>query len=264
MSFEEIVRGRIPVLREFADRICALTNEILNEAATNNEDNFGVMGICFLSKQLHHLKAIVHLQNHRDAELIARSMLEGYIQLSWCSIDSDNRARQWREFGRIHNYQILKRNPRLSELLKEEAKVEFRENAENLVHFYRASAKQKISMGKSPPPNLFVNNWFGEKTIWQLFSEVPDGTELYALYSHYSDWHHWSFAGLARALDVSANDVRYKANSPLSAAQGLTTGFQCLLKSCDIVVDHFGLDFEEKLQQIYDGYIQANAEFESR
>src|SRR3989339_687799 len=85
----------IPTLRLFVDRLFLLANEAMHTHICYDEaDHLAFMSLSFVSKQIDHLKTIrilVDMGQHKDAELIARSMIEGLFLLLWAARDPSTR-----------------------------------------------------------------------------------------------------------------------------------------------------------------------------
>ena len=86
--------------------LISLSNKVIQDAEFREDDHLGFMGLCFLSRQIDHLQCMVMLTHHRDAMLIARSMLEGLCMVKWAQLSSHERPLEWRTFGYVYNWRI--------------------------------------------------------------------------------------------------------------------------------------------------------------
>ena len=254
--FETWVDGRVPILKNYSQRLIDLSAEILTQLHTPNEDHLGVMSICFLSKQFDHLNAIMLLGTHRDSELVARSMLEGLAQFIWAVNGGQERARRWRDFGHIHNLRQLRNNPSLTT-----PDSVFKERVENNVQafgntFYSKNALNSEKRGIMLPGDPFAIDWTC-MSVKELFGQVESDGTLYRYYMRFAEWHHWAFAGFARALDITGSSINYKPKSKVSAAQALAAGFQCLFQTCELVSQHFQLSFGPRLEDLKAEYLHG-------
>ena len=256
-AFEAWVEGRVPVLKTYVQRLLTLSSEVLNQLHTNNEDHLGVMGICFLRKQLEHLNAIMLLGPHRDSELIARSMLEGLAQFIWAVNGGQERARRWRDFGHIQNLRQLRNDPNPSATPHPGFQQQVENNVQSFGNtFYSKIALKKEERGEPLPDDPFAIDWTC-MSVKELFGQVESYGQLYRYYIRFSEWHHWSFAGLARALDITGPSIRYKPESTVSAAQALVVGFQCLFQTCELADKHFELSFGQRLGDLRKEYLRG-------
>jgi hypothetical protein len=260
MSFEEKVATHVPHFRAFAEKICNLTTEILDASNADDDDHLGVMGICFLSKQYDHLEGVLLLQEHkhRDAELIARSMLEGLALFLWASQKPNERPQQWREFGHVHNFRLLRQEQQLLKDLDPAHVARIEERVKALGdQFYSPRTFRALEKGEPLPDDPFTQDWTAGLSVKEVFGKIESDRQLHKYYLRFSDWHHWSFAGLARALDTKGASIKYKSDSELSSIQALAVGFQCLYQTCELVSQHFGLNFESRLEQLKNDYLKT-------
>lgn len=259
MNFEYRVAAQVPILLKNAEKLRDLSESALSELTTDMNDHFGVMAIFFLSKQYEHMKAIIALRQHRDSELVARSMLEGLVQFVWAAQDQ-SRAFDWRVYGHVHNFRQLREDPGLLSNDPEAVKRHEEALAEYGTKFFTAKARAAESQGGEMPKDPFFKEWTG-KSLKELCGEVQ-ADALYRFYRRFSDWHHWSFAGLSRALDTSnPKFVSYKPESKMSAAHALVLGFQCLYQTCEIAGKHFDLHLDESLERIRNQHFEDNQGF---
>jgi hypothetical protein len=90
----------IRILRAFAERLLQLVEEITKPPLPYDEDDhLGFMTLCFVSKQVEHLRSIcvlVDAGRDRDAGLLARPMVEGLGLLLWAARQPCIRPLQWR------------------------------------------------------------------------------------------------------------------------------------------------------------------------
>lgn len=89
-----------PILRAFAERLLRLAAEVTRPPLPYDEhDHLGFMALCFVSKQMEHLRSVcmlIAVGRDRDAALIARSMVEGMGLLLWAARKPTERPLLWR------------------------------------------------------------------------------------------------------------------------------------------------------------------------
>ncbi len=71
----------------------------------DDSDHLGFMTLCFLSKQIDHMVAVLKLFPHPDMQLIARTMIEGLSQLLWCFKEPEQ-AFLWRGYAWISDWRL--------------------------------------------------------------------------------------------------------------------------------------------------------------
>jgi hypothetical protein len=70
-------------------------------------DHMGFMGLCFMSKQIEHLRSICLLidgHQYRDANLISRVMIEGTARLYWAGLKQPDRPLRWRAYSWVEEF----------------------------------------------------------------------------------------------------------------------------------------------------------------
>lgn len=95
---EQRAEQALPELRDWLNRLLALTDEMAYGVKYSDEDHLSFMALCFLGKQVDHARSVILLIPSRDAVLVARSMIEGLVQLLWAESHPDVLPLKWREF----------------------------------------------------------------------------------------------------------------------------------------------------------------------
>ena len=224
-----------------------LTNEVgtlmsdirLRESGDPEDwDNLCFMAACFVSRQVDHLRGVLALvDNELDSEalVLARSMLEGMIQLLWAAQDPDERPLRWRAFSLIEDWRLARGDdPESVKVDKSEWRALNARVRSEGVPFLTRKAKSAIASGGSPPPNPYHTNWFGGRKIKDLFDQVS-GTELWSLYGRASETVHWTPRGLGSSLRRQEHSIVYSAVDPTKAATALASGIQSVLQSSQIL-----------------------------
>lgn len=252
----EKAKRDLPKLRRFADDLITIVDELLSQPIRyKQDDHFAFMALGFTCAQAEHLKAICTLVDagfHKDAALIARTVIEGLCRLLWAAQMPEERPRLWRMFSIIDDFRIVdpevwKDNPRLAKELKEKLK-------KYGPLFYTRKAKQEAKKEEPLPKDPYWRDWTGH-TIWQIFSDAA-AEKLYTFYRDVSCWVHWSPRGIGSSLDIEENRVRYTTQAPENAATALATGFQALLETALLLDSKLELGFSEPLQQLRAEYIR--------
>lgn len=261
MSFEERVGRRVPILETFCEQICTISEEVLLRLRASDQDPFGVMSVCFLSKQFEHLRTIRIISRRRDSELIARSMIEGLGQLHWAAKDKATRPALWREFGHVLQFRMLREHDELAAAVNSETRERILSRADQLVHFYSKDARRATERGQPLPSDPFQQDWTGCSPRTLIGQLDVNGPGLYSAYRRFSEWHHWNFAGIARALEGEGPAVSFQPESAVSSSQALAIGFQCLFQTVEVVAAHFGIETESQLSPLYENYHRSHADF---
>ncbi len=243
-------------LVEFCNRIINLADSLTN-IKIHHEDNIGFIGMCFLSKQIDHLKAIVKLTPSKDTQLIARSMIEGMCQLFWADKD-EMRAIRWRAFASINDWRSMEKSIRKGQAIPENQRIEVNSRLEQYENiFIKPKYKELKSEGKTIPRDPYHYNWRCRISIKSICKDVG-ASDLYdQLYGSYSDWHHWGVGSLGLMLEKSEQRISYQRRSSDSESS-LAVGFQCLIQTLQFLDNHFELGLNEKAEKIETDYINWN------
>jgi hypothetical protein len=248
---DEKAKRDLPALRQWVNRLLALAHEMILHVRYSEEDHLGFMALCFLSKQIDHLKSIVTLTPSRDAVLVARSMIEGLCQLLWAAADPATRPLQWRAFAWVHDWRVMQAKVAQGELVDPERRTAI-ENALRQYgdQFLTSKARQARDQGAPLPPDPYHDNWRCGRQMRQI-CEAVRGEDLYRrLYEPFSDWHHWGVRGLGEAIERQGNRVVYSSLSPADSAAALASGFRCLLQTVELTDRHLGMGLASKVSEL--------------
>lgn len=226
------------------------------EQGKNTVDNdFKLMCLVFLSKQLDHLKTVMMLEKSSDTILIARSMIEGKCLLRYARNNSDFIPSQWKEYYLISRYKMINSRKDYiedsSNLLKE-LEIRIKESCDKFIINNKSNKSLKIG------DNLYYLNWFKEKSITSIIKEFGDSYDIIK-YSEFSIWHHWDPLFQEKVLTVNDNKILYESGLDNIDIVGLiSVCYACLsdvIGTYAIVSDN--KDLLSKLQEInkkYDSY----------
>lgn len=204
----------LPGLGELADELEALTREVF-EKRVPYEPNVGadVMALSFVTKQNEHLRSIRTLLSvgaHRDAQLIARTMIEGLGRLVWAFNNVPERTELWFWFGAIVDWRQTQKNEEsgipVPHLERTELKAYVEQHGPN---YYRKGVRQKLQASKDAgdafklPDDPWANDWTAV-SLESMFAEIQ-ATFLYdGIYRDTSEWVHWGPRSILRAMESTA------------------------------------------------------------
>ena len=246
---DEVMAAR---LFEYCEELLEL-EKIMNQCSFEENDDLAFMTLCFLSKQFEHLSAIQRLFPHTDIQLIARTMVEGLIQLIWCHTYPEN-ARKWRSFAWISDWRLMNYKESCGDPVSDDERIELENVLEEVGHLFR---KNRFKEGTDP----YHNNWRCGVSLKSVANELG-GTELYSiLYSDYSDWQHWGVASIGAQIERRSSAVHYSQ----SVAKGqlcssLSVAFLCTFQMIEIASDYFELGLASELDALKKEYVNANKE----
>mgnify|MGYP005840280711 CR=1 FL=1 len=255
---EDVQRAErdFPALRQWVEKLLALADKMMNNVRYSEDDHFAFMALCFLCKQIEHTKSILALIPSRDVILIARSMMEGLAQLLWAAREPDVLPLRWRAFAWVHDWRVMQAKIKAGEPVDPELSVAIESALQKYGDQFLTSKAQKAQKkGASLPPDPYHKDWRTGYKPQDIFASVG-GEDLYnKLYKSFSDWQHWSAAGLGKAITRQGDRIIYSATSSTDAATALAVAFQCLLQTVKLVVDHLGIELTSETSELRDGYI---------
>lgn len=247
----------IPRLRHFADLVLALADEIMLPGIRYDESNdFSFMCLGFMSKQVEHLRSICVLVDnlqYRDAELIARSAMEGFSLLFWVK-ENPSRPSLWRNFIWVEDYRLLLKQEEAGEKIQAENKVEIERQLKAHGSIYLTNRnRDKQKKGEQLPKDPYRPNWHGS-TLQTICDEV-DTLPLYdGIYRGTSQWTHWTPGAIGRAIRREGGKVKYSSEAQDSGARALASGFQSLFQTMELVNAQLQLGFSVNLAELADAY----------
>jgi hypothetical protein len=248
--------ARIPGLCLWLNKLLALANETIDNATYCEDDHLAFMALCFLSKQIDHIRSILALIPSRDVILIARSMIEGLCQLLWAARDPDVLPLRWRTFAWVHDWRIMQAKTEAGESIDPERRAAIQEALRVFGdQFLKGRARVGVGPGEPLPADPYHKVWNAGYQIRQICESVGAEDLYRKLYVPFSDWQHWGPGGLGAAIHRQAGRIVYSSLRPTDAATALTVGFQCLLQTVEVVDRHLDLGLAAKITDLRDGYI---------
>lgn len=224
-------------------------------------DGADMMALSFTTKQREHLASVLMLVDggaHRDACLIARSMLEGFAQLKWAFANIPERTDLWRLYGLIEDWRQFRRNEERGYPIEPEDKLAMKRLIREYgPRYYTGKAKRRIAeatrdgVDASLPDDPYRRAW----TDVDVRSMMRDSGNLVLydiIYRHASAWIHWNPRSLYRAIDrVSPHEVSgFTEVDWVSAAYAMLAACRSIEQTLEVLDDHFSLGLSETLQQL--------------
>ena len=257
---------------EVVDRLSDLLFELIALAASlfgsipkplTEADRYANMGLTFLGKQIDHATSLLALNRSRDSVLIARSMIEGLVQLTWASKRPGERARRWWDYDVVQRLRSLDRLSKASIDIPNAALSEATDNAARLGHrFMNKKGRERRSRGETLGSNSYVTSWTG-KSVCELCGETGYLDKYYTFYDRFSDWHHWGPASVGEPLYAEAGPVEgqaiigYQSASPSDTAMALANGLQCLVVTLHLMDEHLEAGLAAKIEDIANRYARV-------
>lgn len=249
----------LPKLREFANQLTLIVNEMLQQAIPYKEtDHLAFMSLCFVSKQIEHLKSIcllIDAGQHKDAALIARSMIEGMYLLLWAAQESTTRPLLWRSYAYVEDFRLMNKKEQMGEEIVSAEKTALLGQLKKYgPRFYTKEAQKAHSDNLPLPDDPYRKTWSG-KTVADISKDVKGQLLYREIYKEISAWIHWSPRGIGTSIRRGNQEVLYIHDAVDMAAMSLASGFQSVLETASLLDAHLTLGFVDRLTTLRDTYI---------
>lgn len=235
----------VPFLKDQAEKILVFAIELSRSINIRENDDFGLMTVQFLFKQIQHTESLLRLVPRRDAGLIARTMIDGLYKLLWASQAHEERAKLWRSFSVIHDWR------RIQAGLKIGIAVDDKNTRKNEAGLKEFGALHRLKNRKPTSPDPYNKYWYGGVKLSDM-AEV-DCRQLYdGPYSELSDWEHWGVEGIGNSTEREHNRIIINPDSDRIAGGALLAAFQCLFETLRVTDVYLHLHTADAIQALGD------------
>lgn len=254
-------QAALPQLSVLADKLDALTVKVFAKHISHDpSDGASVMALSFVTKQREHLRSVrllIDEQQHRDALLIARTMVEGLGRLLWAFHLQPQKTDLWFWFGAILDWRQIKKNEASGIPVDSDEKAELRAYIDKYgPNYYQPHVRKSVEAAQRDgteyeiPEDPWRTNWT-DTSVQTMFDEVG-GKFLYdRVYRESSEWIHWGPRAMLRAMQFTDWGVEGFAEVDwLAASRALQLGCQSLLQSLEVLDAHFSLGITERLAEL--------------
>jgi hypothetical protein len=258
---DRIAQAAMPGLDELADQLEAIAGELFDKRiAYEPDDGADVMALSFVTKQREHLRSartLVAAGLHRDALLIARTMIEGLGRLLWAFNRTPERTDLWLWFGTILDWRQTLKNEEAGMEVDPGEKGELKSYVDKHgPNYYRPSVRKGLETAQRDgshfeiPEDPWAKDWT-DASIETMFGEVG-GKSLYErAYRNSSEWLHWNPRSILRAMQSAEWGVDgFTQEDWRAAATALQLACQSLLQSLQVLDQHFSTGNAERLSEL--------------
>lgn len=242
----------LPDLREFLRNAMALAESLLSAANFRDDDHLAFAGLALLSKldeQAGAVDLLVSQGFSRDAELVARSMIECSAIVLWVARDPATRPLQWRSFAAVHDWRLLQRRK------AEGAAIDAAEErmVEDAIRKYGHLHEDPGLKGKDAA-DPYHWTWRGNVTVRAIFDEI-DGDTLYRdVYGPSSDWIHSGVEAVGKALSRGDAEVAWNPPPPETSAAAYAAAFQAVIQALLLVAAYLNAAQEREARELVNDY----------
>jgi hypothetical protein len=251
--------------KERLKRLIELGRNLIGEIPFDHRDDWHFLQFCFLGKQVQHTENILKLNGDRDAWIVGKAMLEGYFQ--WLHIlanDTRELSERWRAFVLVSDWRKKKKRIERGESIGQPTSDEIDGLLQGYSgEFLTEQARKALGEGKPLPEDPYVNNWLGKSVREIFFSLASHGIDqkdidrFYNVYNHFSEWSHWSVAGVGRGIRTDEHGLitSWVTGAKEEYFEVIKIAFMCLIKLEIGIASQFKPDLLSKLNQIEQEYL---------
>lgn len=260
---ERIARASLPPLNELADQLLVLVTEVFQQRVSyTSDDGADVMALAFVTKQTEHLRsvrALIDIDAHRDALLIARTMLEGLGRLSWAFKEKPERTELWLWYGAILDWRQIQKNEKDGIAVDPQEKTELKAYVTTHGSAYvRAKVSKALAAAEANgtdyqiPDDPWGNDWT-KFDVRSMFVEVGMEDLYDRSYRDASEWVHWGPRAMLRARKSAEwGTAGFTGSDWPGASLAMYIACLSLHQSLLILDDHFSLGHADRLAALYD------------
>lgn len=203
-----------------------------------------------LTNQLHYMEDILAVTPGRSAEVIARTMLEGFIKLSWVEQAPEDRALRWFNYAWLQEWKTLARQAaRGVDLTADKARLLNEIKKRATVHL-NPEGQRAVDQGADLLPFGHIKpDWTG-KSAYDL-AAITGLNQLHSrFYDPLSDWIHWSPKGFIKSANTASGEIQYTFRSYYQSVACLVAAIASLLGCLKIWARAFSVDLTEDIAAI--------------
>lgn len=221
-------------LLHLAERVRDAGESVIDTASVQAEtDHEGFMYLAFAVVHLEHLASVLTLveaELHRDAAVIARTMIEGMCLLRWVAEDPGDRALGWRQFAWVEDFRTLHRVLDKNEAVEQEDRKRIESNLrKHGDRFLTRKARNRLNEDPSQHlgPEDYQTNWlkaWGTDITAIAKNQLPDDGDkaaFRAMYQRTSKWAHWTIRGVVDAVSIDLESQTVQHHAPMEATRDL-------------------------------------------
>ena len=229
-----------------------------------------VMALSFATKQLEHLRsvrALIAADLHRDAQLIARTMLEAQGALRWAFNRTPERTELWFWYGAILDWRQMAKSKAQGFDVDPADEAELKPYVDRHgPNYYKARVRQRIEEAQRngttydlPEDPWHPTDWT-ELNVRAMSQQLGNEDErLYdSFYRRTSEWAHSGPRAILIAADREQEDPaewgtdQFTDDDVRSGNWALGVACESLLRSLEVLNSHFSLGYDDRLKSIDD------------
>lgn len=253
-----VARESVRRLQVVADDLVSLVDETFEGRVSYTPDSGSdQMVLSFITKQYEHLRslrALIDIRAHRDALLIARTMLEGLGRLRWAFNKEPERTDLWLWFGAILDWRQTIQNEQDGMHVEPEDKRQLGDIVDKYgIKYYKNKVREAIAKADEEgieyqlPDDPWSRDWT-TINVYDMFDEVGLKDLYDRAYRNASEWIHWGPQAILRATNsVEWGISGFTEEDWPVGSLAILVGCMSLELSLEALDDHFSLQLSERL-----------------
>lgn len=251
----------LPELAAIADDVLLLSSRVgslglrTGDVKHDAGERAKYMAISFASKQEEHLRSLRRLVSagqHRDAFLIARTMIEGIVQLRWALDNQPDGPDLWFWYCAIEDWRQLNRNRDdgvdIDPGVETISRKLLDEHGEK---YYTDKATKKSESGKPLTADPYRRKW-NDLDAASMFNAVEWRALYETVYRSASNWMHWNPRSMMLAAGSDGNLQTQSSEDPSRAAQALAAGVFSHMQLLALIDSLFFIGWKDDLDTLHE------------
>ena len=165
----------------------------------------------------------------------------------------------------MHDWALLREKKERGEKVAEEEEARIRDGMAEFGDLFLTKAGRTMPVEARPlPPKNYHKNWYGGRSVKDLFEGVTVPGLYERPYRWFSEWHHWDLAGLARSMSWDSDGTHLTGVTRQPSPGALAIGIQCLLQTAALVEKYIPVGLDEALRAFRDEYVAESKDLGGR
>jgi hypothetical protein len=249
VSLEEVRADKDVVdLDRYVGDAVSLAEELIASVRLSDDDHLGFIVLSFLCRlreQALSVRLLVSKAQGRDAELVARSMLETMVSLVWIGQSPQERGLQWRGYAYVEDWRLAR-----------EQRQDVPSAPEEVKRFLQKNGGRYEDPGRRGKDDPYYRDWRCGTTVKQMFCAAK-GEKLYSeLYGPFSDWIHAGPKSIGLAIERDGKHIRWNPAPASTRATALAAAFQCLVEALQIAGEHLKLSISGDVENLIARFVR--------
>lgn len=260
-------RKELPELDVLAQELEALAIDLFTPPVTYQRlDSADNMALSFVAKQREHLRSVrtlIAAGLHRDAQLIARTMLEAWGRLRWAFNQVPERTDQWFWFGAILDWRQMAKNKQDGIVVDPADEAALKPYVDQYgPNYFRKKIRDNIEKAQRDGTEYTIPDDPWNKSEWtdtdlrSMLEELLEERLYDTFYRRTSEWGHSVSRAVLGAADPQRSDSeewgpdQFTDDDVVAGVWALGMACESLYRCLDELNKHFALGYNDRLDEV--------------